>query len=90
MRSMSRGLARLAGIWCASPDFHRWLYELGGMPADEDDAIEFVYLACEVNSRAELDTNERAARLFVDRVRGPFREWLDGRPAPSPSRQHKK
>ncbi|WP_150614841.1 hypothetical protein [Pandoraea terrigena] len=60
------------------------------MPAAEEDAIEFIYLACEINSRAELDTDERAARLFVEKVRGPFREWLNGKPAASPSRQRKK
>lgn len=85
-----KGLAQLAGIWCASPDFHRWLYELSGMPATEEDAIEFVYLACEIRSRAELDTDERAARLFVERVRRPFREWLNGRPVTAPSRQRNK
>lgn len=82
-----KGLAQLAGIWCASPDFHNWLSELGGMPAIEEDAIEFVYLACEINSRSQLDTNERAARLFIEKVHRPFREWLKGRPAAAPSRQ---
>ncbi|VVE41878.1 hypothetical protein PCO31111_04219 [Pandoraea communis] len=85
-----KGLAQLAGIWCSSPDFHQWLFELGGLPANEDDAIEFVYLACEINSRSELDSNERAARLFVEKVRRPFREWLNGRPAAAPSRQRNK
>lgn len=85
-----KGLAQLAGIWCASPDFHRWLFDLGGMPAGEEDAIEFIYLACEINSRAELDTDDRAARLFVEKVRSPFREWLGGKPAASPTRQRRK
>ncbi len=84
-----KGLAQLAGIWCASPDFHRWLYELGGLPVTEDDAIEFVYLACEINSRAELDTNERAAHVFVEKIHRPFREWLGGKPAASPPKQCK-
>lgn len=80
-----KGLSRLAGVWCASSDFHQWLSELGGQPVTKDDAIEFIYLICEINSRSELDTNERAARIFVEKVHLPYRIWLAGIPAvPAP------
>ncbi|MCI3205856.1 MULTISPECIES: hypothetical protein [Pandoraea] len=84
------GLASVAGVWCDSPDFHAWLEELAGQPFTKADAVEFIYLACEIQSRSELDTDERAARLFVEKIRRPFREWLGGKPAaPAPQKRNK-
>lgn len=78
-QSSPSGLARVAGIWCDSPDFHTWLAELAGQPITKADAVEFVYLVCGIQSRAELDTDKIAAQRFVEEIRGPYRQWLAGR-----------
>ncbi|VVD77983.1 hypothetical protein [Pandoraea fibrosis] len=70
------GLACVAGVWCDSPEFHAWLSELARQPVTKADAIEFVYLACGIESRAELDTDKLAAQRFIETIRRPYRQWL--------------
>lgn len=66
-------LARLAGILCENPLFHKWL----GVTGDEF-AAKRVRVICEVASRAELDHCEEAAERFHDLIRKPFLEWKEG------------
>lgn len=68
-------LAKLAGRWCAMPEFQEWcLGEHSTMRATEL-AAEWVRETCDIQSRAELDHDEIAAQLFHERIREPFREW---------------
>ncbi|MDN4572887.1 hypothetical protein DBB29_03835 [Pandoraea cepalis] len=76
----SKGLARLAGIWCNDPVFLAWLEDVSGRDFNPDDAKEFVLLACGIASRSELDINEHAERAFNVEVRRPFLAWRNAHP----------
>lgn len=80
-------LARLAGMWCANDTFQDWLF--GAYPgasavaterakSDRPDlvAAEVVRFLCKVDSRAKLDHEEHAAKLFQERIRGPYMRHL--------------
>jgi hypothetical protein len=45
----------------------------------ERDAAQFIRFACEIESRAELETNKEAERRFHEYVRRTFVAWRDGR-----------
>ena len=77
-------LARLAGMWCADPEFWGWINSTthnGIMwpTATAVDAADFVREICGVDSRAELDNSVSAARLFHSCIRGPFSKYLAAR-----------
>lgn len=83
---MAKGgpLARLAGQWCQSEQFIRWLR--GTTEQDEwmrargegeavpysEIAAQLIRMRCGVTSRAELDHNDLAARKFHTLLREPF------------------
>lgn len=70
-------LARLAGIWCRNPDFQTWLSKKHpGSKFNEGDAADWVKKICNVNSRAELDSNPNAAWAFQRQIRQPFMEYM--------------
>ena len=60
-------LAKLAGMWCQSADFQKWM---GFDNAEE--AASAIRETCRIGSRAELDNNPRAAELFNRHIRGPY------------------
>ncbi|MDQ2150078.1 hypothetical protein RBI22_15270 [Alcaligenaceae bacterium C4P045] len=60
-------LARLAGQLCRKPDFLAFC-----RANSSDDAAEFIRRTCDIESRAELDHNPKAAALFHQHVRQPF------------------
>lgn len=62
-------LARLAGQLCQNPDFLRW-----GRFLSSEHAADAIRQACGVESRAFLDHNPEAARIFHSRFRRPFAE----------------
>jgi len=72
-------LAKLAGMWCADPDFQNWIVS-GSWPdvvwstgdSAEECAANGVRAICGVKSRAELDTKMQAAEAFQLRIRGPY------------------
>ncbi|MBU9579597.1 hypothetical protein KTE26_14275 [Ralstonia mannitolilytica] len=74
---MPTNLTRLAGILPTQPLFRAWLEDLAHQPITVDDAAEFIRLACQVDSRKQIDGNPEAARLFHSIVRRPFIEWRD-------------
>ena len=51
-----------AGIRCDDPEFARWAIRNWGMEGDS--AADVVRWRCQIASRAELDTNNRAARIW--------------------------
>jgi len=67
-------LARLAGLMCQSQEFREFhSFE------DEEDAAHHIRFGCEIESRAELDHDPRAAAIFHECYRKPFLEWKEGR-----------
>lgn len=66
-------LARMAGMWCADPEFRDW-----SRTDSADHAADWIRDVCEVESRAELDNNAHAAQLFHRLVRIPFMAWRGG------------
>ena len=70
-------LARLAGIWCNEPKFWRWIRIADGADVDNDmQAASWLRAVCEVESRAELDNNDRAAMRFQELIRLPYMDYL--------------
>ncbi len=70
-------LARLAGIWCNEPKFWRWVNASGFTAIDNDmQAAAYIRSVCEVESRAELDNNDRAAMRFQELIRLPYMAYL--------------
>lgn len=57
---------------CEHPSFQEWASAYFGLPASREGAKLFILDACEITSRKELDTDARAGKWFVDRVRIPF------------------
>lgn len=81
------GLTRLAAMWCDQEQFQAWAKKtfpnawataeattMFGKPAEI--AAEVVRAICAVKSRAELDTNQAAQRIFHERIRLPYSATL--------------
>ena len=73
--------AKLAGMWCADPDFWRFASEnthcgILWYVDNPQTAKEFVCEICGIESRAELDHSESAFGLFNDLIRFPFMAWM--------------
>ncbi len=79
-------LAKLAGMFCKEPKFHEFIepvYEefLGDIGPDEygGDMAEYsrhcICVICDIESRAELDHNPAAARIFHEKIRIPFNHY---------------
>lgn len=73
-------LSKLAGMWCNDPEFWAWL------ETDPDNACHSahgaahcLYAICEIESRAELDHDQRAAEKFHRLIRGPYQKYLIAR-----------
>ena len=70
-------LAKLAGMWCHDRQFHDWLRGPRGVSVeDAEEAAQFIRSECGVESRAELDGDETAAKIFHERIRVPYAEYL--------------
>lgn len=80
-------LAKLAGQWCASRDFADWLADVYGdtfrdaLAVKHGDIAEacavMVRFLCAIESRAMLDHDEQAERLFHARIRIPYMAHLE-------------
>lgn len=72
-------LAKLAGMWCASAEFWRFVAARTGKPCpNADEAAGFVRAVCGVVSRADLDHVPAAEAKFHVSVRLPYMRWLQG------------
>ncbi|CAM2143760.1 conserved protein of unknown function [Pararobbsia alpina] len=68
-----RTLAQLAGMWCNDLDFRAWVAELSDQAcATAADAAAWVRAVCNVESRAELNTDHDAAARFNQLIRTPY------------------
>lgn len=75
-------LCKLAAMWCGSDDFRLFLAnQLGKTPAEVADPADIIRITCGVESRAELDHNDEAARIFHAQFRLPYQAWQQGRRA---------
>lgn len=72
---MTKGLTRLACMWCKDPDFLRWMEHLSEQPCTPKDAKEFIYVVCQIESRKQLDQDTVAAALFSLHIRANFMAW---------------
>jgi hypothetical protein len=73
-------LARLAGMWCADPEFHAWLGQQYKVTIRSvSDAAAFIRHECGVESRAEFDNDPRAERSFNNLFRLPYMAYQQGR-----------
>lgn len=78
--SKGGALAKLAGMWCADPEFQAWLRQHYRIKVSNAvDAAAFMRHECDVVSRAELDSNPRAERAFNELFRLPFMAYCQGR-----------
>lgn len=79
-------LARLAGMLCADAPFQAWIQQnvsVHDLPSvTESMGVDNAELAamivrnvCGVESRAELDSDVRAAEIFRERIYNPFNEY---------------
>lgn len=71
-------LAKLAGMWCRQADFLLFLESMGRGTGNGETSDEYVREICGIDSRAELDHNPEAARIFNERIRQPYMAWLQG------------
>lgn len=77
-------LAKLAGMWCNDPEFLVWANSVTHAGIfwhleDAEEAAEFIRELCEIQSRAELDSNPAAAEKFHSLIRGPYQKHLIAR-----------
>ncbi|AFN39085.1 hypothetical protein G167_gp69 [Burkholderia phage BcepMigl] len=74
-RPKGGALARLAGMWCNDEEFWTWLRLQRVRCENADDAAMYIRRTCSIESRAELDSNADAERVFQERIRTPFMYW---------------
>ena len=78
-RDKGGALAKLAGMWCADPRFWEWLNSDGERHiGSETEAAEYVRTICGVQSRADIDHNPQAEKIFHNQIRLPFGDFLRG------------
>lgn len=75
MRPKGGPLAELAGQWCKSELFWRFLGSLGWDCKSDEDARQIVLKICGIESRAELDHDTQAELTFHLAIRKPFMQW---------------
>lgn len=67
-------LSQVAAMMCMNPDFKRWIqYEY---PLVTDPA-QWMRERLQIESRAELDSNDKVAFKFHEVIRKPFAEWVN-------------
>jgi len=69
-------LAKLAGMWCESPEFWAWASSAERVIDSPEKSANMIRMYCNVGSRAELDSNESAATLFNTYIRGPYMKHM--------------
>lgn len=75
-------LCLLAVQWCKDPTHWRWWrLKSGGVynVENEEEAKHMTLVTCNIKSRKELDTNPEAARIFQNKIRKPYMDWLEHR-----------
>lgn len=60
-------LSELAGRWCKSEHFQKWVNA-----QTEQEAADYVRATCGVDSRADIDEDVEATALFNEHIREPY------------------
>ena len=77
-------LSNFAALLCENEMFHQYLHErvtFSGKQipkhkwASEDMAARYIRWKCGIESRSELDRDERAIEIFHKEIREPYRDW---------------
>ena len=69
--------AKMAGMWCADPDFWRFCgTQWGEVITNSESASVLMREMVGIASRSELDHDEAALRRFNAVVRQPFMAWM--------------
>lgn len=69
-------LCIMACTFCKDPLFYKWLEAMGNpMAYGVENSRDCILEICEISSRKELDTNNKAAELFHNHIRIPFLAW---------------
>ena len=71
-------LSRVAAMLCQDPEFQDWIFDRKGLTMlsptvdRQESAAALIRMVCGVESRAELDHNPAAAKIFHDEIRKPW------------------
>lgn len=78
--------AKWLGQVCKDPNFHQFMYEagyIGGIDGNkqmaETNVIKAVRAICGVKSRAEIDSNETASKVFTSKIQHPYAHFMKKR-----------
>lgn len=74
--------AKLAGMWCADPEFWKFCFEehpSADTVTNPDEAADLVRYLCAIESRADLDHDKDALARFNKYFRHPFMKWMQAR-----------
>lgn len=80
-----QGLSNFAAMLCRTPEFWQWLTAVHGVSFEEGNgpgnnpATEWMRKTLNIQSRAELDTNNAVAGQFHRDIRRPYAEWNESR-----------
>jgi len=68
-------LAQSAGIICNEGAFLQYVIRIDPDVRTKEHAVEWLKEQCNISSRAHLDHNDEAARIFLD-IRSGYEAWL--------------
>jgi len=67
-------LSQVAALMCMNPDFKRWIQS---EHPDVKDPAQWMRDRLQIESRAELDSNDKVAFNFHEVIRKPFAQWVE-------------
>jgi hypothetical protein len=71
--------ARQAALWCKEQTFWAFIKKAFGRAIlTEQDAADVIYEACGIKSRAELDNDTAAERLYREMIVVPYQKFMRG------------
>jgi hypothetical protein len=68
-------LSKEAALLCHNPAFRHWLSDCGHPAIDELRAASSIRSICQVESRADFDTQKQMGDRFIRKIRIPFFLW---------------
>lgn len=74
---MAMNILQLAGVLPRDPQFRKWLSQFYGREVTEEMAVRFIREMCGIESRRELETDDRAEKIFHEQIRKKFIAWRE-------------
>jgi len=62
------------GLWLDRRTAYRYQLDIPDGTHTETDARDYLYRACQINSRSELDANSNAFAIY-QKIRASFKRW---------------